>query len=217
MQIPWKVLSLLASGTIPGQIDSICRERCDVLAIQEGKVRYIDQWLNRNLVLGTYVAGAQRFVPREEAPVRDLRSPNGWRVIISVAIEHKEDDLLVRLRFFGPNHLLRATGEALAFVEQARIGNLFGGADAIFAITSSEEHAYNTLTNIWFLPERGLPKMLLEVNGVYKSFADSVKGQGAGVTIARQTYDGANSETKGTVQEFWKWNSDSKSLVLNKP
>ncbi len=217
MQIPWTVLFLFASGAIPGQIDSVCRERCDILAVQEGKVRFIDQWLNRNLVLGTYAAGAQRLVPRAEAPVRDLRSPNGWRIVVSVAMKHKEDELRVRLRFFGPDGLLRTKEEALAFVEQARIGNLFGGSDAIFAITSNEEHAYNTLTNIWFLPDRGPPKVLLEVNGVYKSFAGRVAGQEAGVTVARQTYDGANSETKGTVQEFWKWDSDSKSLILKKP
>lgn len=35
------------SGTaadVPGQIDSICRNQCEILAVQDGHAKLIDQW-----------------------------------------------------------------------------------------------------------------------------------------------------------------------------
>jgi hypothetical protein len=208
------ILQLLAADTaVPGQRDSICREKCVILAVQDGTVRYIDQWTGRTLALGKYARSAQRLVPRIEAPVSDLRTPRGWRVIASAYFNHEDDELLMRLRFFGPAGSLRATGDALWSLEQASIGNLFGGPDEIFAITSNEEHSYNVRMEIWFLPEGGVPKSLFEIEGVYQKFAKRSARQAPGVTINRQTYDGVSAETKGWVAEFWKWDPQKKSLT----
>ena len=120
----------------------------------------------------------------------------------------------MNLRFFGPGGSLQASAQVLSSVEQTSIGRLLGGSDEIFAITSYEEHAYNTQTEIWLLPEHGEPRVLLETVGVHKAFSGQATGKPPGVVIARQTYDGVHAETKGTLDEFWAWDSQAKSLAL---
>ena len=41
-------------------------------------------------------------------------------------------------------------------------------------------------------------------------------GSVPGGTIARQIYDGVHAETKGTVEEFYTWDRDRKTLTLEK-
>jgi hypothetical protein len=155
--------ALQAAG-VPGQIDSICRAHCEILAVQDGRVKFIDQWPpTRSLDFGKYVSAAQRLVPGSEAPVLDLRSPRGWRVISSVFLDHGEDEILMHLRFFDPGESLRLTEAVLATLEQTEIGYLFGGSDEIFAITSNADHSYNSQTEIWLLSDRGDPKSLVYV------------------------------------------------------
>ena len=210
-------IPLLAPVTsLPGQIDSICREHCEVVAVQAGRVRFIDQWPPaRNLDVGKYVPTAQRSVPRTEAPVLDLRSQHGWRIVASVYLDHKEDEPGTHIRFFGPDGALRSTQDVQLLLEQTKLGTLFGGADEIFAITSWEEHAYNTQTQIWLLPPSGPPKLLLDIPGIFQQFSDGA-GRSPGVLVARETYDGVHAETKGKVQEFYVWDSGIESLKLQK-
>jgi hypothetical protein len=207
-----------ATASAPGQIDSICRAKCEVLAVRAGEVRLINQWLSpaTNIDLGKYAGGSQSLVPRAEAPVLDVRSRGGWRVVASVYFDHDQDDVLTHVRFFAPGGELRATSDALMLIEQAKIGNLFGGPEEIFAITSNEEHSYNTQTEVWLLPASGDPKLLLAISGDFGRFSSQVPGGVAGMTVARQTYDGEHAETKGTVEEFYVWDSKSKLLTLQR-
>lgn len=206
---------LLASPAIvPGQVDSICREKCEILAVQGSRVKFIDQWLNRTVVLGRYALSAQGLVPQTEAPVRDIVSPRGWRIVISAYLDHAKDELHMHLRLFGPDRKLRETSSLLSVVEQVKVAGLAGGKGEVLAVASNEEHAYNAQTQMWLLPEQGSPKGLLDVQGDFAGFA----GQNVvtGVKIARQTYDGVHSETKGTVPEFYTWNRETKSLELQR-
>lgn len=202
-----------ASGAVPVQVDSICRPCCQILTVQDGRVRFIDQWLTRNLDLGPYATAAQRLVPRTEAPVCDLRSKRGWRVVASVYLDHGQDEILAHVRFFGPDGRLRATSDALPWLEQTEIGNLFGDSNEIFAVTSNWEHTYNVQSEIWLLPKREGPKCLLSILGVFGDFSARLAGKPPGVVIARQTYDGVHAETKGIVREFYAWNGQAKSLI----
>ena len=208
------LLQLVVSSVVPGQVDSICRDKCEIIAVQAGVVKFINQWPpTRTLALGEYAPAAQHLVPKTEAPILDLRSKGGWRVVASPYLDHDQDDILMHVRFFGPGGKLQRTGEALLDLVQTRIGSLFGGSDEIFAITSNEEHDYNAQTEIWLLPRGGRPKSLLEIEGTYKAFIGEAPGQAPGVRISRQTYDGAHAETKGTVEEFWAWNAEKRSLI----
>jgi hypothetical protein len=209
------VVALLAApAAVPGQVDSICRAKCEILAVQGGSVKFIDQWLNRTVVLGRYAASAQNLVPRTEAPIREIKSARGWRIVASAYLDHDQDELHARLRLFGPDGKLKGTGDILSVVEEAKVAGLVGGNDEVFVVTSNEEHAYNAQTEIWLLPEHGDPKVLLQIQGDFGGFI----GQNLtrGVAIARQTYDGIDAKTKGTVQELYVWNPETKSLVLEK-
>jgi hypothetical protein len=208
---------LAAFAVVPGQVDSICRDKCVILAAQDGRVRLIDQWLDRSLDLGKYAEAAHRLVPQTEAPVGDFRSRRGWRVIASVYLVHEGGDdggLMTHIRFFGPDGKLRATDEALFLVIDTEIGNLFGGADEIFAITSEEEHSYNVQSDMWLLPEHGAPKLLLRNSGDFKRLSGRARGEAPGVLFAHQTYDGANPDTKGFVEQFYEWDRKTKSLTF---
>ena len=188
-----------------------------ILAVQDGRVRLVDQWLDRNLDLGKYAEAAQRFVPETEAPVNDLRSPRGWRVVTSVRIVHEGDnegDVMAHIRFFGPDGKLRAMSDALFMILHTELGNLFGGNDEIFAVTSEEEHSYNDETAIWFLPDRGDPNLLLASSGDLGKVSGRARGETPGILFAHQTYDGANPDTKGFVEQFYEWDSKTKSLTL---
>jgi hypothetical protein len=209
------ILQLLAvPASVPGQIDIVCRPHCQVLAIQGGKVRLLDKGpLQRDLSLGQYAAPAQASVPRSEAPVTDLRTSRGWRLIASVYLDHQELEARTHLRFISPDGRLRSTEDALEYIEVAKAGNYFGGTDEVFIVTSNEEHAYNDQTEVWYLPPRDKPKLLLEAPGSFERFINPKSEQHVGIVLARQGYDGVHAQTKGTQQELYSWNSIAKTLV----
>jgi hypothetical protein len=101
-------------------------------------------------------------------------------------------------------------------LEGIGLGRLFGGTDDILAIQSNEEHSYNSMTDIWLLPERGEPRQLVEMNGTLGKFSRGSKGSRPGAWIRRQTYDGVHAQTKGWANEFWVWNPARKSLTVEK-
>jgi hypothetical protein len=162
------------------------------------------------------VPTAQRFVPRVEAPIRDLKSPSGWHVVVSAFLHHDEEnegEIGTRVRFFAPGAADSTEQDIPGRVQQASIGRLFGGDDDVFAIATEDEHAYNVDTEIWLLPKGDKPRSILSLPGVYGKFVVSGDHQTAGVRVSRETYDGEHSETKGRVQEFWRWNPGNKSLL----
>jgi hypothetical protein len=211
-----QVLSL-AAATIPGQVDSVCREYCQVLAVQGGVVKYIDQTppAPRAFDVGSYLAGDQTILPRTEAPIRDLRSQRGWRIIASAFLRHdgdNEGEPAVRIRFYDSHGSEPLTDDVLESLQRFSVGRPFGGEDEIFVVTSGEEHSYNVETELWYLPENGKPKRLVWLRGVFEAFARA--GQVPGVSVGRQTYDGEHAETKGVVREFYIWDPRAKSLTL---
>jgi hypothetical protein len=206
--------TLVAQTTIPGQKDAICKTQCEFLVVEGESVKFIDRRPPaKTLLLGKYAREAQRFVPDNEAPVADLRSTRGWHIVASEYLDHQEDEVDSRLRFFGPDGRMEASVKALMVLEDIKVA-LLNGTDELFAVTSNEEHAYNAQTAVWFLPENGKPKEVLEVPGELDSLNSGGAGHLAGVSVERQTYDGVHAETKGHVHEFYVWDAASKSLTI---
>ncbi|MGD0497080.1 MAG: hypothetical protein ABSC23_01455 [Bryobacteraceae bacterium] len=205
----WKPL---AEGPKTGRAEDVCL----TLAVNNGSVTYTEAGL-RSLVIGKYVGAAQRFVPGTEAPIRDLRSPDGWHIVVSSALlRGAEAGAMLRIRFFGPGGEPRGTAEVQMTLEGDEVGHLFGGADNILAVQSNEEHSYNSMTDIWLLPKQGEPRKLIEMNAILGRFSSGSKGTRPGVWIRRQTYDGVHAETKGWLDEFWIWDPARKSLTLER-
>ncbi len=205
---------LAAPAAVPGEIDRACLNGyCNILAVQNGRVRLLDSM--RNLIIGHYVEPDQHLVPQTEAPVRDLRSKRGWRIVVSAFLDHgEESEAGLRARFFAPDGTLTSTDEFLMDLEDAEIGYLFGGSDEIVAVTSYEEHVYNVQTDIWLLPKHGNPTQLIEIVGTLGMIVKAGAKATPGVWIRRQTYDGVHAETKGWVNEFWIWAPRKKSLKV---
>jgi hypothetical protein len=200
------------AADVAGQIDRICRDHCEILAIQDGQVKLMDQWppVSRTVDLGKHASGAQGLIPRTEAAVHDLRSPHGWRIVASVYMNHQDDEVSAHVRFVAPDGRLLATEDALELVESLEIGTFTQGADEIIAFTSEEEHSYNDQTELWCLPVRGKPKLVLAIPGAFERFTAD------GAVIARQTYDGVNADTKGIVDERYSWDRRSQSMIAQK-
>lgn len=217
---------LAASPAVPGEVDRFCwrsfepdpktgraEDVCKILAVEHGSVTYTEPGL-RSLVIGKYVGVAQRFFARTEAPIGDLRSPNGWHIVVgSFLPKDEKSGAMLHIRFLGPDGKPRGTEEALMTLEAIEVGHLFGGPDDILAIQSNEEHSYNSMLGIWVLPEHGNPQKLIEMNATLRRFSRGHNGARPGAWISRQTYDGAHAETKGWVDEFWVWDPARKSLV----
>ena len=204
---------------VPGQKDSVCRQYCQTLAVKDGIVRFMDLVPPpRNLPVGQYIEADQFLVPAIEAPIRDLRSQNGWRIVVSAFLHHdpeNEGEAGLRLRFFASDAALRATDDILMELERSEIGRFFGGTDEVFIVTSNEEHAYNVETEIWLLPQTSNARRLLWIRGSVVSLRDGGDGKSPGAMVTRQTYDGVHADTKGTVQEFYTWDREKK--LLEKP
>jgi hypothetical protein len=205
------LIPMLTLWAAAGQRDIVCLNDCSILEVRNGVVQFTDGF--RRINIGRYVAEDQQLVPRTEAPTLDLRSQRGWHVVVSAVLDHQELGEKLRLRFFDSSGVLRLQDDLLMMLEQQRIGRLFGGADEVLAITSNEEHAYNSQTDVWFLPEQGDPKRVLSVRGVFQAFSDS--RESPGVVVFRQTYDGVHSETKGFIREEYAWDTGSKVLRLH--
>jgi len=215
--------SVLALSAAPGEIDRHCwnaggaEDICQILTFDEGSVVYNELGFRR-LVIGKYVSAAQRFVPRAEAPIRDLRSSHGWHIVVSAFLQREqgESGAMLRIRFFGPRGEPRGKAEVLMTLEEAEVGELFGGGDDILAVQSNEEHSYNSTADIWLLPHQGKPIELLEMNATISKFSKTGERTPPGVWIKRQTYDGVHAETKGWVDEFWVWNPAKKRLTSSR-
>jgi hypothetical protein len=193
-------------------------DNCQSLAVQRGTVRYIEtvtspKSLVRNLALGNYLIVDQAGVPKNEAPVKSLQSERGWRIVISAFLDHQKIEAGLRVRFFNPLGSLRHVDNVTLGLDMAEVGDLFGGAAEVFAVTTEEEHAYNVWTEIWLLPATGDAARVLAVRGVIDRFVKARAGVVAGVWIQRETYDGVHSQTKGRVSEFWEWDPNQRALT----
>jgi hypothetical protein len=205
------LIPVVTLWAVAGQVDVVCQHYCSVLEVRNGVVQFTDGF--RRINISRYVAEDQQLVPRTEAPTNDLRSQRGWRVVVSAVLDHQELREKLRLRFFDPSGVLRLQHDVLMVLEHQQIGRLFGSADEVVAITSNEEHAYNSRTDVWFLPKQGDPKHVLSVAGGFQALSDS--RESPGLVVFRQTYDGVHSETKGFIREEYAWDTGSTVFRLH--
>jgi hypothetical protein len=215
MRLRVSALHLLAAIALWGQGDKFCfRDQCQFLTVRQGLVRFADfPALSRDLVIGRYAQGYQRFVPAVEVPIRGARSPGGWLVVVSAFLDHAEGGQELRVRMYAPDGSKQGQSDIMSALEGLELGDVFGTADEVLAITSTEEHAYNVNTTIWLLQKAGGPRKLMDVPGVLIKAAKARDGARSGALIRRQTYDGEHAETKGWVEEFWAWDPIQKSLI----
>src|ERR1035438_4984698 len=135
MRISLLLLMALSHTGVARQLDSIFRGgHCKRLVTEDGNVVYVDEWPPRRVVrLGGYLEGSQALVPTNEAPVRFFRSEDGWTVVLSAFLDHREDSVFTRLRLLSPAGVVATVRRELGLAENFQVGRLFGD-------TRSEEH-----------------------------------------------------------------------------
>jgi hypothetical protein len=200
---------------VHADLDRFCwrQDQCRFLRIEDGKVVFVDP--RRQLALGEYVAADQAFVPPLEAPIRDLSLPSGGRVVISAFLDHTNtSEVGLHVRFFSSKGKVRGSQTVLMMLIQGTAGRLFGGTDDIVAVTSQEEHSYNTRTDIWLVPVKGSIRNLLSAYGDYEEFRREGGNRPPGVWVNVEMYDGVHASTKGQRLRFYRWDSARKRLLL---
>lgn len=131
---------LLGAVEDPGRVDQVCRgSYCWTLAVKQNKVQYSETDAAqtapiRTLALGYYSSREQPWVPKTEAPLRTFVSASGWRVLISVVLDHQELQARLRIRFIDPKGTAHGTYDGMFGLDDAGVGKLFGGDDDIFSL-----------------------------------------------------------------------------------
>jgi hypothetical protein len=99
------IVLFLAAQTPDREIVRRClNESCAALTIRNQTVRFEE---SGNFVasydIGPYVAEAQKLIPHEEAPVREMSTPNKWLIIASSCLDSYDNQgPSVRIRIFDP-------------------------------------------------------------------------------------------------------------------
>lgn len=212
-------LLLLVAVQLPDRevVRRCLKEFCAVLSIQEKTVKFRE---SENFVppyeVGPYAGEAQKWVPQNEAPIREMITPNRWRAIVSAALdEYDETGPTMRLRIFDQNGVQQLKYDGNYFLDDIESGMLFGTSDVVLSIQTGGKSAYVQDGEIWLLPESGKPMELLHVHGSLVRFQPNGSGTNGlpGVWVERETYDGIHADTKGTELQFWRWDSGKKDLT----
>jgi hypothetical protein len=195
------------------QFDKACEGYCIVLLVDHGKVKQQIQSTDApvEMTMGRYLTSAAHLIPSNEAAISDRRASNGWRIVISAFLDHQESSARLRIRFFDSRGLLQLKNDSLTSLEDQEFIRP-NKTDCLYAVTTNEEHVYNAQTEIWFLPNDGVPKLVLSDVGTFQ--IPRPKGSKAPtIVFLRETYDGIHSETKGHTAEQYTWDANSKMLV----
>lgn len=166
--------------------------------------------------VGEYASGAQRLVPKGEAPIRMLKGKDGLTVVITASLpEFDEYGPAIGIRVY--DHALRQVFADQAGDDQNRLDTLelkSVGADQMVAMGTSGEHRYDAQILVWLLPARGLPTRVFDAPGSVRRFSVTDKTQAVELVIARQTYDGVDAKSIGERLEQWRWDRERRSFHL---
>jgi hypothetical protein len=192
-------------------------EFCATISVDDGNVMFRE---SEDIVapykVGPYIKEAHRLVPSNEAPFRDITAPNMWRVVATAYLNQYDDQgPLIRVRLFDRRGRLRKTySDGNHFLDDLRIGRLFGTSDIVLAIQTGGMRSYLQHTAIWLISEDDRVKQLVDVRGALESI--QTKKQDLehlpGVWIGVETFDGVNAETRGRQRRFFLWNQAQKTL-----
>jgi hypothetical protein len=169
--------------------------------------------------IGPYVQEAQKWVPNDEAPIREVMMPNKWKGLVSAALDQYGFGLAsgptIRLRVFDPNGKLQLKYDGNCYFDDIEMGKLFRTTDLILSIQTDGESASMQDGEIWLIPMAGEPKEILHIHGSIRRFQPSGSGVSGipGVWVVREIYNGIDPATRGQALEFWRWNAATKSLT----
>ena len=198
------VLFLFAAVQLPERevVRRCLNEFCAVISIQGATLKFPANYnFHSPYDVGPYLPEAQKWVPANEAPIRELTTANKWRVIVSAFLDEYDFYARMRLRIFDPDGQLQQVYDGVYFLDHLQTGELFGTSDVILAMQTSGYSAFFQDTALWVFPASGEPKEILRVNGILRRFQPVGSGESGppGVWIDKSMYDGTHAETRFRV------------------
>ncbi|MGH9474407.1 MAG: hypothetical protein ACRD2F_04785 [Terriglobales bacterium] len=207
----------------PGTIAQTCGAAgCAFLALQKGEVHGIlalnPGSIDSDRDFGRYLGAARHLVPKTEAPIRVLRTANGWTVVVTAVSD--EDAFVFRVRFINRRGRVMNKFDLPTVLHTVRAGAIFGGTDQIVLLCAGDPHPYTDLWWAFLLPDngrthRGYPELVGQGNGrIYWAGAATRGGSEAGLIVERQHPVDGDANRVLTITEDWNWDPGIPSLIL---
>jgi hypothetical protein len=204
-------LLVLLGVTLPLGAEIISRscststDECQYLIVDSGWVKLGRQSpdADQAQVVGPYLHEYQHLVSSTEAATKEFVSAGGWRVVVTRGFEteYRLAGSTFYLYFFDPQGALMLKSKGDLFLEQARVGQLFGTSAEFFVVSMRSEVGDSYTTQAWILPRQGAPRSVMDTDGVLTSVVV------AGVKGLRILSPGHRQE-RGR-QTLWKWDESS--------
>jgi hypothetical protein len=195
------------------------KRECAAIILQDNVVKYREGApIIRAYDIGLYVPEAQKWVPNDEAPLREMTMPNKWRAVVSAALDQYGLGLTmaatIRLRVFDPNGKSQLKYDGNSDFDDIEMGKLFGTPDVVLSFQTDGESVSMQDGEIWLIPNAGKPKKILHVSGNIRRFQPSGSGASGipGVWVVQEMYNGIDPATRGQELQFWRWDTANKSL-----
>ena len=216
--IPLVALLLWSGPQLPPhsrQVDKACNPKsglCTSLLVKSGKVvDYVPAPIYRTVEMGPYVHGAQRLVPKYEAPVSELRTPSGWIMVVSGSVRPRGYPGLV-LRIYAPGGKVVLTARSGSeILTMAKLGRLFGGRDEIAAACMSSPHPNTGHCRLWWLRRGSAPVQAFNLYGRILAFVPEPPAPGVWTRQVTNIFD--NPYRQFVETDFWKWNAAEGTLT----
>jgi len=212
------VLALLIGVGVRSQGPVIARscpfgagQECYTLLIDGGFVKsgFSDD-PEKCTVDGPYLKEWQHLVDPTEAPVKELTSPRGWKIVVTLGFAGRTAGPIFYLYFFD-NHgerQLKASGDL--FLEKSEIGVLFGTPDEFLVIDERGETGISHVTEAWLLPKQGRPERVLFTGGMLFTIKQGEGKKKPGLYI--NSYEATDSRKGVWRKSFFEWRADSKTF-----
>jgi hypothetical protein len=200
-----------------GQAEVIA-QRCDGPPASPCEYLFIDDFVkwgrtpnpDQAILLGPYLREYRDLLPRNEAPVKEFKSAKGWRVVVTRGFEkeYRFAGPIFYAYFVDPHGRIQLRFAGDLFLEDGRIGSLFGSPTELFVVTSRSEVGDSFVTAAWVLPSDGRPVKVMETSGLLISVAPGSTNTSAGLYIASPRSGGGPPPSV-----LWKWHEAEKQFV----
>lgn len=189
---------------------------CQLLVVDGKEIRlsYGDD-PSKGAVVGPYLGALQPLVAPTEAPTQEIRSARGWRVIITRGFDtnHRMAGSIFYIYFVDPSGVVRKKAEGDLFLEDFKIGDVFGIEQEVFLVTMRGETGISYTTSAWTLPVKSDPRELLSADGQVETIRRADKGRPAAITLGCLAVAAVARADERWGSCIWEWRESKKVFV----
>jgi len=199
---------ILSSQTV---LDRVChpeipRAPCAELRIESGRVIWDANAPSEGADKGPYLAHLHALLAPREAPVRELRSDRGWRVIQTWGFTEPRSGLRrYYLYFFSPQGKLELKHDGNMNLATIEMGRLFRTETELLVTYGADSHTLSQTVDVWILPPQGAPKKAPLEGKILRSIEPGTAELLPGLWVENPILEGEWLRPVAWVPEFWEW------------